>query len=365
MAGLPNMGLSADDLNTSLKRQIMNRTARWVLGLAVLVGISSFESDGITLAAVSETIDFEAESEGDQNPAVFGSLGSGPIATSADGVTARCPDADTAIIYDTTSGNGGDTFDLDLQSQQGNVLVIEEDLADGDADGDPDDCETGGDLTIDFSGVDAAGVTAESVKVLDIEQATGANTIELLGPGDAFITSIDIPNTGDGGITGPINLGPTAGVVKMVFHFVTSGAVDDLVFTPPDRGREGCTPGKWKNWTGLGNGNQSNHWAATGYTFAQTVGSVFTGVDASLAATTLLEALDGGGGPGDVGKQKILLRAAVAALLNASHPGVAYPLTEGEIIADVNAALAAGGNALTDLATELDDYNNLGCSLPR
>jgi hypothetical protein len=30
----------------------------------------------------------------------------------------------------------------------------------------------------------------------------------------------------------------------------------------------------------------------------------------------LLEALDGGGGPGLVGKQEILLRAAVAALLN-------------------------------------------------
>jgi hypothetical protein len=199
MAGLPNMGLSADDLNTSLKRQIMNRTARWVLGLAVLgwvtmgcsessnpVGISSptFESDGITLAATSETIDFEGAAEGTLNPVVFGDLGSGPIATSAPNIAdAVCPDRDVAIIYDTASGNGGDTFDLDLQSQQGNVLVIEEDLADTDADGDPDDCSNGGDLVIDFSGVDAGGVTVDFVTILDIEQATGANTIDLLGPG--------------------------------------------------------------------------------------------------------------------------------------------------------------------------------------
>ncbi len=169
---------------------------------------------------------------------VFGDLGSGPIATSAPNIAdAVCPDRDVAIIYDTASGNGGDTFDLDLQSQQGNVLVIEEDLADTDGDGDPDDCSNGGDLVIDFSGVDAGGVTVDFVTILDIEQATGANTIDLLGPGDAFITSVDIPFTGDGGITPPIDLGPTAGVVKMVFHFVTSGAVDDLVFTEPEEAR--------------------------------------------------------------------------------------------------------------------------------
>ncbi len=351
----------------------MNRTARGVLGLAVLgwvtvgcsessspVGLSSFESDGITLAAVSETIDFEGVPEGTQNPVVFGDGGSGPIATSAGPATASCPDADTAIIYDTSAGPGADP-DLDNQSGQANVLIVEEDLADTDGDGDPDDCFNGGNLTIDFSGVDAGGVTVNTVRVLDIEQVAG-NTIDLLGPGDAPIT------LGDGGITPPIDLGPTAGVVKMVFHFVTSGAVDDLVFTPPDRGTEGCTPGKWKNWTGLGRGNQSNHWAATAYNPppGPTVGSVFTGVDASLAGDSFLDALNYGGGSGIVGKQMILLRAAVAALLNASHPGVAYPLTTGAIIAMVDAALVAGReSALTTLANELDGYNNLGCSLPR
>ncbi|MEJ2153509.1 MAG: hypothetical protein P8Y29_11355, partial [Gemmatimonadota bacterium] len=288
----------------------MNRTARYVLGLVVLgwvavgcsdnsnpVGISSstFDSNGLSGAAVSETIDFEGVAEGTQNPVVFGDGGSGPIATSAGPATASSPDADTAIIYDTSAGPGADP-DLDVQSAQANVLIVEEDLADTDGDGDPDDCFDGGNLTIDFSGVDAAGVTAESVVLLDIEQATGANTIDLLGPGDAFITSIDIPFTGDGGITGPINLGPTAGVVKMVFHFVTSGAVDDIVFTPPDRGDEGCTPGKWKNWTGLG--RQADIWPPTGYSQGQSLDSGFTGVDASLGGTSLLDALSFGGGPG-------------------------------------------------------------------
>lgn len=348
----------------------MNRIARGVLGLLVLgwvtvgcsdssgpVGISSFGSDAITLAAAHETIDFEGVAEGTENPSVFGDGGSGPIATSAGPATASCPDADTAIIYDTSAGPGADP-DLDVQSQQGNVLIVEEDLADTDGDGDPDDCFNGGNLTIDFSGVDAAGVTAESVVVLDIEQPTGESTVDLLGPGDALITTIDLPFTGDGGIA-TVDLGSTPGVVKLVFHFVTSGATDDIVFIPPDRGREGCTPGKWKNWTGLK--SQPNLWPEPPFQDDE-VDDWFTGALSSLGNDTLLERLDGGGGPGLLGKQKILLRAAIAALLNATSSGVAYPLTQAEVIAMVNAALAAGTEgALTDLATELDDYNNLGC----
>lgn len=353
----------------------MNRTARYVLGLVVLgwvavgcsensnpVGISSptFDSDGLSGAAVSETIDFEGVAAGTQNPVVFGDGGSGPITTSAGPATASCPDADTAIIYDTSAGPGADP-DLDAQAAQANVLVVEEDLTDADGDGDPDDCGSGGNLTIDFSGVDAGGVTVESVKVLDLEQVLGANTVDLLGPGDALITTIDLPQTGDAGI-GTVNLGPTAGVVKLVFHFVTSGATDDIVFTPPDRGDEGCTPGKWKNWTGLG--RQANIWPPTGYSQGQSLDSVFTGVDASLGGTSLLDALSFGGGPGVIGGQKILLRAAVAALLNASHPGITYPLTPAEVIAQVNAALASGDRStMLDLASELDGFNNLGCPI--
>lgn len=126
----------------------------------------------------------------------------------------------------------------------------------------------------------------------------------------------------------------------------------------PVVGDEGCTPGYWKNHTGS--------WAAAGLSPGQTTGSVFSGASAfpSLASQTLLQSLQGGGGSGTLGAAKILLRAAVAALLNASHPNVDYPRTTSNIIADVNSALASNNrNTMLDLAGDLDDDNNGGCPL--
>ncbi len=61
---------------------------------------------------------------------------------------------------------------------------------------------------------------------------------------------------------------------------------------------------------------------------------------------------------------QILLRAAVAAVLNAADPNVAYPLTEAQIIEEVNAVLASGSRtAMIVLATTLDNYNNYPCPL--
>ena len=120
----------------------------------------------------------------------------------------------------------------------------------------------------------------------------------------------------------------------------------------------GCTPGYWKN--------HEDSWAAAGYSPGQTTGSVFTGASAfpTLAAQSLLQSLQGGGGPGTLGGARILLRAAVAALLNAGHSGVDYPRTTAEILADVNAALTSNNrNTMLDLASELDSDNNLGCPL--
>jgi hypothetical protein len=123
-------------------------------------------------------------------------------------------------------------------------------------------------------------------------------------------------------------------------------------------GDDGCTPGYWKNHT--------DSWAGTGYSPGQTTGSVFSGASAfpSLASQSLLQSLQGGGGSGTLGGAKILLRAAVAALLNAAHSGVDYPRTTAEILADVNAALTSNNrNTMLALASELDSDNNLGCTL--
>lgn len=125
---------------------------------------------------------------------------------------------------------------------------------------------------------------------------------------------------------------------------------------PPPPGNEGCTPGYWKNHT--------EAWGPSGYNPNQTASSVFANIPGDLGSKTLLQSLDGGGGPSVTGAAKILLRAAVAALLNAAHPDVDYPRTAASIIADVNAALGSNNrDTILALATALDNDNNRGCPI--
>lgn len=97
----------------------------------------------------------------------------------------------------------------------------------------------------------------------------------------------------------------------------------------------------------------------------QSLESVFDVPDAlGLDDATLLEALSFQGGSDYTGAAEILLRASVSALLNSAHPGVDYPQTTNEVIANVNLALARSDrNIMLKLATKLDKYNNLGCPL--
>jgi cysteine-rich repeat protein len=116
-----------------------------------------------------------------------------------------------------------------------------------------------------------------------------------------------------------------------------------------------CTPGYWKV------PQHHDSWVPTGYVTGQSVDSVFA--DAShfptLADDSLLDALQYGGGPGALGGAKILLRAAVAGLLNASHPDFDYTYTEAGLIAAVNAALATEDRGtMIALAGDIDDDNN-------
>jgi hypothetical protein len=70
------------------------------------------------------------------------------------------------------------------------------------------------------------------------------------------------------------------------------------------------------------------------------------------------------GGSTLTGAKEILLRAAVAALLNSASPSVDYPLTTQQVITAVNAALTSTNRStILALATRLDNYNNLGCPL--
>jgi hypothetical protein len=105
-----------------------------------------------------------------------------------------------------------------------------------------------------------------------------------------------------------------------------------------DEGGEGLTPGFWKN--------HPEEWANTAYSPDDLFSDVF-GVG---PAVTLMEAADTGGGDADA-----LDRHAVAALLNASHPDVDYPMTEAEVIAAVQDAYASG--EYEDTKDEFESYN--------
>lgn len=124
----------------------------------------------------------------------------------------------------------------------------------------------------------------------------------------------------------------------------TSTTTTTTTTTPP--GQEGCTPGFWK----------SHPEAWVGYLPSQTFASVFgVAVPGQPAGLTLGAALELGGGGVNA-----LARQAVAALLNAAHPEVDYPLSEAQIIAMVSAAITSGNaDTIESLKDTLDEANNL------
>ena len=163
----------------------------------------------------------------------------------------------------------------------------------------------------------------------------------------------------DPGVAGPSTNTVVATASDAVESSPVSSSPASATCEVPPPGEEGCTPGFWKNSTGS--------WV--GYSPNQTVSSVFSlpnGVlNNQLGGNTLLQALNYGGGDNLVGSAQILLRAAVASILNAANPDVDFTRSAASVIADVNAALATKDrDTILALATALDIDNNLGCDLP-
>ncbi len=114
----------------------------------------------------------------------------------------------------------------------------------------------------------------------------------------------------------------------------------------------GCSHGYWKNHTSV--------WP-TAYTVDSTLGSAFAlgSFAGALANKTFEDALKFKGGNTPVEKAEILLRNAVAALLNSVHSGITYQWTASEVIELVNAALASGDSAtMLALEQQLDVANH-------
>ena len=270
-------------------------------------------------------------------------------------------------IYAGGTHTGGPDFDLQSTAPTGlcgactsNLLVIN-DPNDGTA-ALPSDAQWGGTITVtgfpantyissfqladhEVGGVPPTGepdaqLIVDGLNIAPVGQPQGVNTI-------ITINTTVVRDITASGIQFIIGNAPTQ---------QGSEAIDNIrVCQRQELGDEGCTPGYWKN--------HPESWQT--YTPGQNLESVFNVPDAlGLDATTLLQALDLGGGPGVQGGAQILLRAAVAALLNAAHTGVDYPQTAAAVIAAVNTALASNNrDTMLTLATTLDNQNNLGCPL--
>lgn len=113
---------------------------------------------------------------------------------------------------------------------------------------------------------------------------------------------------------------------------------------------DGCSHGYWKN--------HAAQWPA-GYSEATKLGDVFDlGPFGTLANTTFKDALKFDGGPASVDKAKILLRNAVAGVLNAATPGINYFTSASGLVDLVNDALATGNpTVMLALEAQLDAAN--------
>ncbi|MEX2030596.1 MAG: hypothetical protein WD906_06485 [Anaerolineales bacterium] len=328
-----------------------------LVGLIVLAALAPVST---AFASSSSTIDFEALAEGmivglvSAGAGISGDDAGGSVAVF--GFNPEIPASNTAAIFDATCTGGCTGGDDDLfQPDLGLVLIIAENLRDEDpADGlldRPDDADVAGAYwDFDFSGWGPGVVTIDQLTILDVERDEPGGFIEVF-LGGASQGTVPLPVTGDGG-RADVAVGLSGDFMRIFLG--GSAAVDNIEITAEEEdGGQGCTPGFWKN--------HPEAW--TTYTPDQTVGSVFS-VPADLSALaddSLLMALQYGGGQGAEGGAQILLRAAVAALLNSESSDVDYPLTTGEVIDQVNDALASlDKETMVSLAEQLDGFNNLG-----
>ncbi len=121
----------------------------------------------------------------------------------------------------------------------GNVLVNQHKSKKACANADP----RGGSIAFGFPTVS----TIHSMAFVDTEEE---GYVTFYGPGDAYISTLPIPNTPDGGVD--FLVANVEGVAKMIVDFGGSGGIDFICYTPSDEVVEpteyaGCTR-DWKWW---------------------------------------------------------------------------------------------------------------------
>lgn len=206
----------------------------------------------------------------------------------------------------------------------------------------------------------ASGATIEDVTVVEDETAnpTGVTFVKVDkyqktgGQGGAVVLTSSNVNTVTAQLGGTGSVANTLAGANVVFY--NAGT--------PQTGA-GCTPGFWKQE------QHFQYWTAP-YAPTTVISTVFasaagyvTSKGVNVGNSTLLQGLNFGGGSSTGDAAAILLRAGIAALLNAADSDVDYYLDAAGVISAVNAALASGDrNTMLTLASELDFENNRGCT---
>jgi len=189
--------------------------------------------------------------------------------------------------------------------------------------------------------------------VLDWYQNSTGQAIHhvvIQGDQDGYAYSYSPPVTSDRNLHGDaVELSPGT---KPLYESLRSATFCYSV--PQDNPYTGCTLGYWKVR------QHHDSWPAGYFTWSNQ--RYFFGSNAFN--DTLLNGLNYKGGSGIDGGKRILLKQAVAALLNAASGDVNYPLSLSEVQQYVTFALNSGDrDVMVALAGTLDAYNNQGCTL--
>jgi|WetSurMetagenome_2_1015567.scaffolds.fasta_scaffold27235_3 hypothetical protein len=149
------------------------------------------------------------------------------------------------------------------------------------------------------------------------------------------------------------NPGETLGILCLTADWVTSlppfstQPILIEIQIPHNGPPSGLTPGFWKNKVSLWQGSSPTDSFNTVFGVSIKIGS--------NTNPTLLQAINAGGG-GVIA----LARHAVAALLNAQHQYMNYPLTSNQVIELVRNAISSGNSATIEAAkNQLEAFNSL------
>jgi len=167
----------------------------------------------------------------------------------------------------------------------------------------------------------AVAVTDDQIGAITCPQATLAVGESMICTADGFAIEGQYANLGTATGTGPD--GTVVDDTDASHYFGLAESEEVL----------SCGQGYWKNHLA--------DWAGTPYSPSDLIGDVFASANAwpAIGGSTLLEGLGFPGGPGVDGAIRIVMRHAIAGLLNATHPDFAAPYTANEIIDMMNAAI--------------------------